>query len=107
MSEGQSLPGELEDTDSYGLAQDEPEESETGENLTRRTPAAHWKLSSKIVEENLAAGLSNEDLCMLIRRFNKVRLANGTKPKHSDDRLAANILLEGCSWASTTRYRSQ
>lgn len=100
------MPGELEDSDSYDLTQDEPE-SETGGSLTKRTPATQWKLSSRTVEENLAAGLSNEDLWMLIRRFDKVCLVNGTKAKYSDDRLAANILPEGCSWDSTTKYRSQ
>lgn len=35
-------------------------------------PNAQWKQSSRVVEEGLTQGLSNEDLWMLIRRFDKV-----------------------------------
>ena len=68
------LPGELEDTDSYDLAlEEEPEASEplrrasTGKSLD-----ISWRPSSRTVEETLTPGLSNEDLWLLIRRFNKV-----------------------------------
>ncbi|KAJ5919405.1 hypothetical protein N7466_010348 [Penicillium verhagenii] len=37
----------------------------------RPLPNAQWKSASRTVEENLAKGLSNEDLWMLIRRFDK------------------------------------
>lgn len=68
------LPGELEDTDSYDLAQEEEPEASgplrrasTGKSLDIR-----WRPSSRTVEETLTPGLSNEDLWLLIRRFNKV-----------------------------------
>ncbi|KAJ5715861.1 uncharacterized protein N7483_013042 [Penicillium malachiteum] len=34
-------------------------------------PKTQWKQSSRIFEENLAQGISNEDVWMLLRRFNK------------------------------------
>lgn len=71
-----SIPGELEDTDSYDLAQVESEESGPIQpvNNGNRLFSTQWKPSSRTVEESLAAGLSNEDLWLLIRRFNKVCL---------------------------------
>ncbi|KAF7715472.1 Uncharacterized protein PECH_007102 [Penicillium ucsense] len=36
-----------------------------------RNPNVQWKPASRTVEETLAQGLSNEDLWLLIRRFNK------------------------------------
>jgi len=70
MSLDHGLPGGLEDTDSYEL----PQVPERGpESVTDRPPTLQWKPSSRTVEETLAEGLSNEDLWMLIRRFNKVR----------------------------------
>lgn len=74
-----SIPGELDDTDSYDLAQVESEESGAVQSVTsdnHKLLRTQWKPSSRTVEESLAAGLSNEDLWLLIRRFNKVRLVN-------------------------------
>lgn len=69
MSLDHELPRELEDTDSYEL----PQVPESGtEPVTDRPLALQWKPSSRTVDETLAEGLSNEDLWMLIRRFNKV-----------------------------------
>ena len=69
MSLDHELPRELEDTDSYEL----PQVPESGpEPVTDRQAALQWKPSSRTVDETLAEGLSNEDLWMLIRRFNKV-----------------------------------
>lgn len=69
MSLDHEAPGELDDTDSYEL----PQVPESGpEPVTDKPPTLQWKPSSRTVEETLAEGLSNEDLWMLIRRFNKV-----------------------------------
>ncbi|KAJ5198587.1 uncharacterized protein N7498_007704 [Penicillium cinerascens] len=68
MSLDHEIPRELEDTDSYEL----PQVPGSGpEPVTDRQPALQWKPSSRTVDETLAQGLSNEDLWMLIRRFNK------------------------------------
>lgn len=72
MSHGSESPGELDDGESYDLTQ--PPTDETGPPDTLAKPLnLHWKPSSRTVDETLADGLSNEDLWMLIRRFNKVR----------------------------------
>ncbi|KAJ5083935.1 hypothetical protein NUU61_008514 [Penicillium alfredii] len=72
MSHEPEIPGELEDTDSYDLAQVEPEESLPIQPVNNsRASTVQWKPSSRTVDETLAAGLSNEDLWLLIRRFNK------------------------------------
>lgn len=73
MSHGQEAPGGLND-DADHLIQ--PEESGPVAAVARRPPQdTRWKPASRTVEENLAQGLSNEDLWMLIRRFNKVRFS--------------------------------
>lgn len=69
------MPGELEDTDSYDLAQEEePEEPGPLQRVSSSAKSLdiRWRPSSRTVEETLTPGLSNEDLWMLIRRFNKV-----------------------------------
>ena len=72
MSLEHETPGEIEETDSYELTQP-PEESGPLQRTTTDNPRnVQWKPSSRTVEETLAEGLSNEDLWMLIRRFNKV-----------------------------------
>ncbi len=77
MSHDHEGGGELEDTDSYDLTQVPTEESGL-DPTTPATPAieerpqTQWKPSSRTVDETLTEGLSNEDLWMLIRRFNKV-----------------------------------
>lgn len=68
MSNEHVIPGELQHTDSYDLTH-----VPTGES-GREPPNVQWKPPSRTVEETLAQGLSNEDLWMLIRRFNKVSL---------------------------------
>lgn len=67
-------PGDSGDTDSYDLTQVPTEESgqEPVKPAIEKPPPIQWKLSSRTVDETLAEGLSNEDLWMLIRRFNKV-----------------------------------
>lgn len=71
MSHGQEDPGELKiETD--GLT---PTSESSGPiELVNKGPLPNtrWKPSSRVVEESLAQGLSNEDLWMLIRRFDKV-----------------------------------
>jgi hypothetical protein len=71
MSLDHEGPHDLDDTDNYDLPQ-APHGSGSGDSVTDR-PKTQWKPSSRTVEETLAEGLSNEDLWMLIRRFNKVR----------------------------------
>ncbi|KAJ5189101.1 Protein of unknown function DUF3292 [Penicillium cf. griseofulvum] len=68
MSHGSQMPGHLGD-ESYDLTQTE----EVGplQSLSPRPPNTQWKASSRKVDETLAQGLSNEDLWMLIRRFDK------------------------------------
>ncbi|KAJ5129891.1 uncharacterized protein N7515_005930 [Penicillium bovifimosum] len=64
------MPGEFNDEE-HDTAQD-PEETGPLQTLSpRRPPGTQWKASSRVVDETLAQGLSNEDLFMLIRRFNK------------------------------------
>ncbi|CAG8892135.1 unnamed protein product [Penicillium egyptiacum] len=68
MSNGSQIPGELDD-ESHNLTQTpEPGPLQT---LSPRPPNTQWKASSRRVDETLAKGLSNEDLWMLIRRFDK------------------------------------
>ena len=70
MSHGSQMPGQLDD-ESHDLTQT-PEELGPLHALSPRPANTQWKASSRAVEETLAKGLSNEDLWMLIRRFNKV-----------------------------------
>ncbi|KAF7520314.1 hypothetical protein PCG10_009233 [Penicillium crustosum] len=63
------MPGQLDD-ESHDLTQT-PEELGPLRALSPRPANTQWKASSQAVEETLAKGLSNEDLWMLIRRFNK------------------------------------
>ncbi|KAJ5695465.1 hypothetical protein N7536_005877 [Penicillium majusculum] len=63
------MPGQLDD-ESHDLIQT-PEELGPLHALSPRPANTQWKASSQAVEETLAKGLSNEDLWMLIRRFNK------------------------------------
>lgn len=77
MSHDHEGVGELEDTDSYDLTQVPTEDSGLDPTTPatpaiERRPPTQWKPSSRAVDETLAEGLSNEDLWMLIRRFNKV-----------------------------------
>lgn len=70
MSQDHEGPGELEDSDSYDFPQ--PPTRGSTESVNRSQQSIQWKPSSRTVEETLAEGLSNEDLWLLIRRFNKV-----------------------------------
>lgn len=73
MSNDSELPGEFDD-ESYEITP-APEEVGPLQSLNPKPPPdTQWKASSRTVEETLARGLSNEDLWMLIRRFNKVSL---------------------------------
>ncbi|KAJ5773841.1 hypothetical protein N7457_008737 [Penicillium paradoxum] len=70
MSNGSELPGEFRD-ESYEITQ-VPEDIGHLQTLNPKPPPnTQWKASSRTVEETLAQGLSNEDLWMLIRRFDK------------------------------------
>ncbi|KAJ5560575.1 hypothetical protein N7513_002974 [Penicillium frequentans] len=84
MSDEHDVPGELNnEDDSLVLAP----ESGPIQPINHR-PSAQWKPSSRTVEENLAKGLSNEDLWMLIRRFDKqiyhVRAVEDSKSQKLD-----------------------
>lgn len=73
MSQDHEGSGELEDSDSYDLTQVPTRETRgSTESVNQRQQNIQWKPSSRTVEETLAEGLSNEDLWLLIRRFNKV-----------------------------------
>ncbi|KAJ6138913.1 hypothetical protein N7471_005399 [Penicillium samsonianum] len=69
MSHGSQMPGQLDD-ESHDLTQT-PEEPGPLQTLSPRPPNTQWKASSHKADDTLAKGLSNEDLWMLIRRFNK------------------------------------
>ncbi|KAJ5835445.1 hypothetical protein N7447_001471 [Penicillium robsamsonii] len=70
MNMSGSFPGHLDD-ESYDHTQT-PEEIGPLQSLSPRPlPNTQWKASSRIVDETLAQGLSNEHLWMLIRRFDK------------------------------------
>lgn len=71
------MPGQL-DNESQDLTQT-PEELDPFQTLSSRLPNTQWKASSRNVEETLAKGLSNEDLWMLIRRFNKVSVVSSCR----------------------------
>lgn len=67
----EGMPGELNDEHDLNLA---PEGSGPVELVNKGPlPNTQWKKSSRTVEESLAEGISNEDVWMLIRRFDKVR----------------------------------
>lgn len=70
MSQHHEGSADLEDSDSYDFPQP-PTRGSTG-SVNRSQQSIQWKPSSRTVEETLAEGLSNEDLWLLIRRFNKV-----------------------------------
>ncbi|PKY01189.1 hypothetical protein P168DRAFT_293026 [Aspergillus campestris IBT 28561] len=77
MSE-EHIPGGLDDTDNNDFVQVDPEESGPLQKVStasttssRKTQDVAYRQASRTVEESLAAGLSNEDVWMLIRRFNK------------------------------------
>lgn len=74
MNDGHGTPGEFDDTDSYGLTRAATEDSvpDSIRSRTEKLSPTQWKPSSRTVDESLVEGLSNEDLWMLIRRFNKV-----------------------------------
>jgi hypothetical protein len=68
-------------TDSHILSQIEPDEkgaSQLGGDSTEITDLG-WAKPVEHIEERLIAGLSNENLWMLIRRFDKVRFKTKTR----------------------------
>ncbi|OOQ83604.1 hypothetical protein PEBR_35678 [Penicillium brasilianum] len=63
---------ELEDSEGYDLTRAPTTENRgSTDSVNQRQQNIQWKPSSRTVEETLADGLSNEDLWLLIRRFNK------------------------------------
>lgn len=73
MSQDHGIPGELADTESHDLVQveaDEPGPLQTPVSNGKALDIT-WKSSSRTIDEDLVSGLSNEDVWMLIRRFNK------------------------------------
>jgi hypothetical protein len=62
-------------TDSHVLSQVEQDEKGLAQKAgdTEGITNIGWGVSPNVIEEPLVAGLSNEDLWMLIRRFDKVR----------------------------------
>jgi hypothetical protein len=62
-------------TDSHVLSQVEQDEKGLAQKAgaTEEITNVGWGVSPNVIEEPLVAGLSNEDLWMLIRRFDKVR----------------------------------
>lgn len=78
MNNGLEIPGDFDDANDH-LTQT-PEETGPLATLNPRLPNTQWKPSSRTMEETLAQGLSNEDLWMLIRRFDKVSADSGLSP---------------------------
>jgi hypothetical protein len=94
-------------TDSHVLSQVEPEEDAKGlaqkAGVTNDVSDIGWGESDKI-EERIVRGLSNEDLWMLIRRFNKVCLLSSHRKEMLTS--AANLLCQSCSESSITEAES-
>ena len=72
------MPGQLDD-EGDDLTQTPPENGPLQTLSPRPPPNTQWKASSRQVDETLAKGLSNEDLWMLIRRFNKVGVVSSCR----------------------------
>lgn len=62
-------------TDSHVLSQIDQDEKGLSQKASETTEITNigWDESPKLIEEPLVAGISNEDLWMLIRRFDKVQ----------------------------------
>ncbi|OOO14199.1 Protein of unknown function DUF3292 [Aspergillus oryzae] len=73
MSNEQEIPGGFEDTDTHDHALLAPGESNAVQKVNNngKQSDVKWKQASKIVDEQLMPDLSNEDLWLLVRRFNK------------------------------------
>ncbi|KAL4894858.1 hypothetical protein BDV59DRAFT_164965 [Aspergillus ambiguus] len=73
MSQEYEVLGELNEIQGHDLVQVEPEEPGPLRNSSSNGKALDisWKSSSRTVDEDIVSGLSNEDVWMLIRRFNK------------------------------------
>ncbi|KAF7593546.1 hypothetical protein BBP40_011274 [Aspergillus hancockii] len=74
MSRDQEIPGDFEvvaETDDRSWATPEASGPVQRINNERNVSEVKWKQASKKIEQPLEAELSNEDLWMLIRRFNK------------------------------------
>ena len=92
-------------TDSHILAQIEQDEKGLSQKAgdTSETTDIGWNDSGVHLEQSIVAGISNEDLWMLIRRFNKVSLGEekieSLKIKGDDltDPLLASIQCQGCA----------
>lgn len=65
---------EQEPADSRDLDEEEVDDTRLVQTRStpKKTPSTGWAQSNKVTEEDLVSGLSNEDVWMLIRRFNKV-----------------------------------
>lgn len=95
MNNDHETPGELDHTDSHDLTRVPTEDSfpEPTRASTDKPLPTQWKPSSRTVDETLAEGLSNEDLWMLIRRFNKV----GTRQDPRSGIWCLSALGAGCA----------
>ncbi|KAJ5946934.1 hypothetical protein N7454_003773 [Penicillium verhagenii] len=71
MSYEHEVPGDLNNELQDDSLIQTPESGPIQPIHQRPLPNAQWKSASRTVEENLAKGLSNEDLWMLVRRFDK------------------------------------
>ncbi|KAE8133889.1 hypothetical protein BDV38DRAFT_178836 [Aspergillus pseudotamarii] len=73
MSNEQEIPGGFQDTDTHDHAVLAPGESNAVQKANNHGKHSDmkWKQASKTVDERLTSDLSNEDLWLLIRRFNK------------------------------------
>lgn len=89
MSQEQEIPGNFESTDDHDATL-APGENNSLQiiNNNRKASDIKWKQASTTIDEPLASNLSNEDLWMLIRRFNKqvhhVKAVQGPPPDELD-----------------------
>ncbi|KAF5856404.1 hypothetical protein ETB97_007454 [Aspergillus alliaceus] len=89
MSQEQEIPGNFESTNDHDATL-APGENNSLQiiNNNRKASDIKWKPSSTTIDEPLASNLTNEDLWMLIRRFNKqvhhVKAVQGHPPDELD-----------------------
>ncbi|KAB8275679.1 hypothetical protein BDV30DRAFT_224810 [Aspergillus minisclerotigenes] len=90
MSNEQEIPGGFGDTDTHDHALLAPGESNAVQKVNNngKQSDVKWKQASKTVDEQLMPDLSNEDLWLLVRRFNKqihhVKAIQGPPPDELD-----------------------
>ena len=96
-------------TDSHLLSQLEQDEKGLAEKagITQDVSDIGWGQSRDDFEERIVSGLSNQDLWMLIRRFNKVLYMRGDREGDILILHTANLLRQSPSRSSVTESGSR